>query len=93
MDDTEVAFQRSVAAFIFACTPIEKHLLEGHPVTETNLELIATTAAGLQTAIQVWKRKSGMPINRPANLDTSSSVSRLASSLKKKAPPPVEDGA
>lgn len=72
MDETEVAFGRTLATFMSACTPIEKHLLEGHPLTETNLELISTTAAGLQTAILVWKDKHGIPINRPTTLDTDS---------------------
>jgi hypothetical protein len=72
MDDAELAFGRSLAAFMAACTPIEKHLLDGHPLTDTNLELIATTAGGLQTAIAVWKQKNGIPINQPTNSDTSS---------------------
>ena len=59
-DDREVAFGRSLAAFMSACTPIEEHLLEGLPLSETNLQLISTTAAGLQTAIQVWMRKNGV---------------------------------
>ena len=53
MDEAEVAFGRLLAAFMSASTPIEKYLLDGRPLTDTNLELIATTAAGLQTAIVV----------------------------------------
>ena len=72
MDDAELAFGRSLATFMSACTPIERHLLEGHPLSDTHLDLIATTAAGLQTAIVVWKQKNGIPINRPDNLDEQS---------------------
>ena len=72
MDEADVAFAQSLAAFMSACTPIEQHLMEGKPLTDTNLELISTVTLGLQTALVVWKQKNGNPINRPANLDGQS---------------------
>lgn len=65
MDDGELAFGRSLAAFMSACTPIEQHLLDGPPVIDTNLELISTTVTGLHSAILVWKRKNGLPLDLP----------------------------
>ena len=72
MDEAEVAFGQSLAAFMSACTPIEEHLMEGKPLTDTNLELISSVTQGLQTALVAWRQKNGIPINRPDNLDGQS---------------------
>jgi hypothetical protein len=38
MDEADVAFGQSLAAFMSACTPIEQHLMDGKPLTDTNLD-------------------------------------------------------
>ncbi len=72
MDEAEVAFGQSLAMFMSACSPIEQHLMDGKPLTDTNLELISTVTMGLQTAIVVWKQKNGIPINRLEPFDGKS---------------------
>lgn len=42
MDEAEVACGQSLAACMSACTPIERHLMEGKPLTDRTLALIST---------------------------------------------------
>lgn len=53
---------RSIARFMLGCAPLEQHLMEGHALSDTEAESIATTITGLQTAFIVWKHKNGRPV-------------------------------
>ena len=48
LDETEV--QRMVAAFMKASTPLETYLQQGGPLSPLQLDLVASTLAGLQGA-------------------------------------------
>lgn len=54
----EVAVQRMIAEFMKACAPVEAYLQQGQPLTPLQLDSIATAVSGLQTFLDVWKRKN-----------------------------------
>jgi hypothetical protein len=56
LDETEV--QRMVAAFMKASTPLETYLQQGGPLSPLQLDLVASTVLGLQTFLDLWKRKN-----------------------------------
>ena len=56
LDETEV--QRMVADFMKASTPLETYLQQGGPLSPLQLDLVASTVSGLQTFLDIWKRKN-----------------------------------
>jgi hypothetical protein len=56
LDETEV--QRMVADFMKASTPLETYLQQGGPLSSLQLDLVASTVSGLQTFLDIWKRKN-----------------------------------
>jgi hypothetical protein len=47
-----------IAEFMKACAPVEAYLQQGQPLTPLQLDSIATAISGLQTFLDVWKRKN-----------------------------------
>lgn len=63
-----IPFQRLLVRFVSASTPIERHLLGGKPLADSERDLIYNTVLILQAALEVWQRKQGMPfspVHRP----------------------------
>ena len=56
LDETQV--QRMVADFMKASTPLETYLQQGGPLSPLQLDLVASTVSGLQTFLDIWKRKN-----------------------------------
>lgn len=52
-----VPFQRLLVRFVSTSTPIERHLLAGKQLTDTERDLIYNTILILQAALEVWQRK------------------------------------
>jgi hypothetical protein len=53
----QVPFQRLLVRFVSTSTPIERHLLAGKELTDTERDLIHNTVLILQSALEVWQRK------------------------------------
>lgn len=53
----QVPFQRLLVRFVSTSTPIERHLLAGKQLTDTERDLIYNTVLILQAALEVWKKK------------------------------------
>ncbi|MBX3302181.1 MAG: chemotaxis protein CheB [Nitrospira sp.] len=49
-----------LATFMSASAPIETYLQHGHPLTDHELELLSLTVSGLQTFLDIWKRRYGV---------------------------------
>ena len=64
-----VAFARSVVRFVSSCTPIERHLLAGKPLADSERDLIYNTVLILQAALEVWQRKNAIPSRQPPRPD------------------------
>ncbi|MDK2742914.1 MAG: hypothetical protein H8K03_17805 [Nitrospira sp.] len=64
-----VPFTRSVVRFVSSCTPIERHLLSGKPLADSERDLIYNTVLILQAALEVWQRKHGMPFSKAPRPD------------------------
>lgn len=56
-----VPFQRLLVRFVSASTPIERHLLAGKQLMDTERDLIYNTVLILQAALEVWQRKNSRP--------------------------------
>lgn len=52
----QVPFQRLLVRFVSNSTPIERHLLAGKQLTDTERDLIYNTVLILQAALEVWQR-------------------------------------
>jgi hypothetical protein len=52
----QVPFQRLLVRFVSTSTSIERHLLAGKPLTDTERDLIYNTVLILQAALEVWQR-------------------------------------
>ncbi|MBH0203183.1 MAG: hypothetical protein HP496_13030 [Nitrospira sp.] len=52
----QVSFQRLLVRFVSTSTPIERHLLAGKELTDTERDLIYNTVLILQAALEVWQR-------------------------------------
>lgn len=48
---------RILANFMSASAPVEKYLQEDGPFTAQELESLSLTISGLQTFLDIWKRK------------------------------------
>jgi len=57
-------FGRSVVRFVSSSRPIERHLLAGKPLADSERELIHNTVLILQAALEVWQRKHAMTRHR-----------------------------
>jgi hypothetical protein len=55
----QVPFQRLLVRFVSTSTPIERHLLAGKQLTDTERDLIHNTVLILQGALEVWQSKHG----------------------------------
>jgi hypothetical protein len=66
---TQVAFARSVVRFVSSCTPIERHLLAGKPLADSERDLIYNTVLILHAALEVWQRKNPIPSSQPPRPD------------------------
>jgi hypothetical protein len=53
----QVPFQRLLVRFVSSSTPIERHLLAGKQLTDTERDLIYNTVLILQAPLEVWQRK------------------------------------
>ena len=56
LKDKEV--QRMIADFMKASAPLETYLQQRGPLTPLQIESITLTVSGLQTFINVWKKKN-----------------------------------
>lgn len=57
MHARQILFQRSLVKFVSHSTPIERHLLAGKPLTDTERDLIFNTVLILQASLEVWQKK------------------------------------
>ena len=55
-----VETQRVIARLMSASVPVEQHLQQGKPLTAQQLALLTSTIKGLQTFIEIWKRKNNV---------------------------------
>ena len=62
-------FTRSVIRFVSSCTPIERHLLAGKPLTDAERDLIYNTVLILQAALDVWQKKHRKPSRKAPRPD------------------------
>ncbi|MGC4097869.1 MAG: hypothetical protein QM706_12200 [Nitrospira sp.] len=62
-------FTRSVVQFVSSCAPIERHVLAGKPLTETEWNLIVNTMRILQAALDVWHRTHSTPSGKAPRPD------------------------
>ena len=66
LDETEV--QRMVADFMKASTPLETYLQQGGPLSPLQLDLVASTLAGLQTFFRYMEKKQYREMSRSTTL-------------------------
>ena len=57
--------RKPVVSFMTSTTSIGTHLMAGKPLTDVELDSIVNTSLELQTAIEVWRRKSRLSSNVP----------------------------
>lgn len=50
---------RLVADFMIASSPLEKHLQEGGPLTDSEASSVEVTLVSLKLFLDSWKRKHG----------------------------------
>ena len=58
MDDDAFA-NNIIAQFMTASAPLEQYLQHRGPLTDLQLESVSLTVAGLQTFLDIWKKKHG----------------------------------
>jgi len=56
-----IRIHRLIAEFMSASSPVEKYLQQGRPLTAQEFDSLSLTISGLQTFLDVWKRKNGLP--------------------------------
>ena len=59
MADEDLPTHRLIANFMTASTPLEKHLQQGEPLTDLELQSLSLTIDSLQTFLDGWKTKHG----------------------------------
>ncbi len=64
-----VPFQRLLVRFVSTSTPIERHLLAGKQLTDTERDLIYNTILILQAALEVWQRKHNRSARKTRRYD------------------------
>jgi hypothetical protein len=62
MDTDTAKVQRLIANFMSASAPMEEYLRQGRPLTPQELESVSLTISGLQTFLDIWKRKNNVPL-------------------------------
>ena len=62
MDSEAVKIQRLIANLMSASAPVEEYLRQGKPLSPQELESLALTISGLQTFLEIWKRKHRPPL-------------------------------
>lgn len=60
----EIPAHQLIAHFMSASVPLEQYLQRGKPLTLQEIDLISLTVMGLQTFIEVWKRKNPFLLSR-----------------------------
>jgi hypothetical protein len=53
--------QQVIPSFRSASTIMAAYLIEGAHLSDTELDTVTNMLFGLQTSLQVWKKKKGMP--------------------------------
>jgi hypothetical protein len=74
MAQKELDAQRLIANLMSASAPREMYLQQGKPLTDLQMESLALTIEGLQTFLDVWRRKHGKKVQsgvKRSRLDTS----------------------
>lgn len=61
MDTDAIQIRRLLADLMSASAPIEEYLRQGRPLTAQELDSLSLTISGLQTFLDVWKRKHKVP--------------------------------
>ena len=57
----DLPVQQVIPTFLSTSAAIGAHFLEGAPLSDTELDSITNALFGLQTSLQVWKKKNGTP--------------------------------
>ena len=57
MDNDAVRIRRLLADLLSASAPVEEYLRQGKSLTPQELDSLSLTISGLQTFLDVWKRK------------------------------------
>jgi hypothetical protein len=72
-EDDSKALQDSINAFLSASLPMEEYLREKRPLTALQVQTISLAITGLQTFLEIWKRrKKSLPLARPNQLSSCS---------------------
>jgi len=58
MDADTIRIHRSIAKLMSASAPVEEYLRQGRPLTAQEFQSLSLTISGLQTFLDVWKRKN-----------------------------------
>ena len=61
MGTEPIQIRRLIANLMSASTPIEAYLQQGKPLTPLDLDSLSLTISGLQTLLDVWRRKNKVP--------------------------------
>ena len=69
--------QKLIARFMSASSPVEAYLQKHGPLTHIEVESLTLTVSGLQTFLEIWKRKENERLGQPDN-----PFIKLPSSLK-----------
>jgi hypothetical protein len=62
MDADTIPIRRLIANLMSASAPIEEYLRLGKPLTAEEFDSLSLTISGLQTFLEIWKRKHDGPI-------------------------------
>ncbi len=73
----QVPFTRTVVRFVSSCTPIERHILPGKPLTDTEMDLISNTE------FIIFRRGSGGSVAREQSSGSNNHVYRRVSRGRK----------
>lgn len=65
----QVPFRQSLVRFVSSCPPIERHLMAGKTLTDTERDLIYNTVLILQASLEVWQRKNPRKSSKPPRRD------------------------
>lgn len=58
MDTDTIRIRHLLAKLMSASAPIEEYLRQGRPLTDQEFDSLTLTISGLQTFLDVWKRKN-----------------------------------
>jgi hypothetical protein len=60
-DTDTIPIRRLLANLMTASAPMEEYLRQGRPLTAQEFDSLSLTISGLQTFLDVWKRKNKVP--------------------------------